>query len=971
MAGIKNKFIFTNEGRCSLISQLNGIRFAILGAILVQGLEPVIAQSDELYNELYDKYGNLTLDDLSINNGIILAMNNVSYISLDNQKLYIDDLDEYTTQFENIAKNTLPVHYIPSQEIMDNANRVYGTYELDLDKTAISWDMKHDIAFSHIILLGKQYAETNDATFNVANTQKPVIVGIAQLEGAYDETSKVFTGGLQLLAEQNKFTATKLKIRFTLDDLDDDVTTSFIKDDEIKEISDKINLVNNGLKTMPNVGVSMSIAGDKTIIDDLNLSTEGAIATTKTLMVADPFAADELENQLNPAALLHIVNKEEDDKKYRDQLVFTTIQKPLNLENQPLTAYSTKFVLQGKGKEKTAYINNPYFEDIILSGNGNESPLFRIDTCSVDNYAVDIFGLENNILNENNIDKMLFSQNNISTNKDEMVTYTENILIKSSNNKVDANLNNLLINSDYNVINDYANSNVLIHGQGNIITTSAVKNTLIGTDFNEIDGRSSGNLVLGGTKHVITTQSHNNILLGHEGLKAAGSDEQLILGKYNIPVDGPKVIYGIGTDDDNRQNALEFYPESGVIKLFKDGQETIAIGGDAGINVTNLSVSSITSNNINTDKITATQGFYLKSDSTASNPATASLYYADNNSAINWYIKSPGQSFNELTYNTDSNALTIFNSNYGISDGSTAKLQPSALSMTAIDNNTTASVTLTPSSIDFYNSSFTEPISLSYKDIPGYRKIKVDVLVSGTYSADVINEWGVSDIKIVCSETLHEKMDGILTDLFKNKPVFVYSVGSAPHLAPGGNGYYVSYNNQSTHLYDVPAAEQYINIINSETISNSTVTIYRATGLSEFQRIIYGTDITSWDFSELEINIFNTFWWWDPDSHSRNEIQLFLTWLPYLSTNYNGLNKQIPSIRVNTYNCPELCFYENEGVYTTINGQAIWNNRFSIIKDIGTEEQTTCKEIVIEPSKENEPFIANPTWFNGWVIKNY
>lgn len=960
---IENKFIFTNEGRCSLISQLGGIKFAILGAILVQGLEPVTAQSDELYSELYDKYGNLTLDDLSINNGIILAMNNVSYISLENQKLYIDDLDEYTTQFENIVKNTLPVHYIPSQEIVDNASRVYGTYELDLDKTAISWDMKHDIAFSHIILLGKQYAETNDATFNVANTQKPVIVGIAQLEGAYDETSKVFTGGLQLLAEQNKFTATKLKIRFTLDDLDNDV--SFIVNDEIKEISDKINLVNNGLKTMPNVGVSMSIAGDKTIIDDLNLSTEGAIATTKTLMVADPFAADELENQLNPAALLHIVNKEEDDKKYRDQLVFTTIQKPLNLENQPLTAYSTKFVLQGKGKEKTAYINNPYFEDIILSGNGNESPLFRIDTCSVDNYAVDIFGLENNILNENNIDKMLFSQNNISTNKDEMVTYTENVLIKSSNNKVDANLNNLLINSDYNIINDYANSNVLIHGQGNNITTSAVKNTLIGTDFNEIDTRSSGNLVIGGTKHIINTHSHNNILLGHEGLKVAGTNEQLILGKYNIPVEGPKVIYGIGTDDNNRQNALEFYPESGVIKLFKDGRETIALGGDAGINVTNLSVSSITSNNINTDKITATHGFYLKSDSTANDPATASLYYADNNSAINLYIKSPGQSINELTYNTDSNALTIFNSNYGISDGSTAKLQPSALSMTAIDNNTTASVTLTPSSINFYNSNFTNPVTLSYKDIPEYHKIKVDVLISG----DSISNWGVSDIKIIGIEKSHQYMNTILTDLFKNKPAFVYTDGSSPYLS--GDGYYVNYNNQTVHLSNTFEAEQYENIINNENISNSIATGYLDPRYQTQNRIIYGTDITSWDFSELEINIFNTFWWYDPIRRKRNAIKLFLTWLPYLSINYNGLNKQIPSIRFNAYNCAQLCFYENEGVYTTINENAIGNNRFNKIEDIGTEEQTTCKEIVIEPSKENASFIVNPQEFNGWVIKNY
>lgn len=965
MAGIENKFIFTNEGRCSLISQLNGIRFAILGAILVQGLEPVIAQSDELYSELYDKYGNLTLDDLSINNGIILAMNNVSYISLDNQKLYIDDLDEYTTQFENIAKNTLPVHYIPSQEIMDNANRVYGTYELDLDKTAISWDMKHDIAFSHIILLGKQYAETNDATFNVANTQKPVIVGIAQLEGAYDETSKVFTGGLQLLAEQNKFTATKLKIRFTLDDLDNDV--SFIVNDEIKEISDKINLVNNGLKTMPNVGVSMSIAGDKTIIDDLNLSTEGAIATTKTLMVADPFAADELENQLNPAALLHIVNKEEDDKKYRDQLVFTTIQKPLNLENQPLTAYSTKFVLQGKGKEKTAYINNPYIEDIsILSGNGNESPLFRIDTCSVDDYAVDIFGLENNILNENNIDKMLFSQNNISTNKDEMVTYTENVLIKSSNNKLDANLNNLLINTDYNVINDYANSNVLIHGQGNIITTSAVKNTLIGTDFNEIDGRSSGNLVLGGTKHIITTQSHNNILLGHEGLKAAGSDEQLILGKYNIPVDGPKVIYGIGTDDDNRQNALEFYPESGVIKLFKDGRETIALGGDVGINVTNLSVSSITSNNINTDKITATQGFYLKSDNTANDPATASLYYADNNSAINWYIKSPGQSFNELTYNTDSNALTIFNSNYGISDGSTAKLQPSALSMTAIDNNTTASVTLTPSSINFYNSSFTEPISLSYKDIPEYHKIKVDVLISG----DSVTSWGVSDIKIIGTEKSHQYMNTILTDLFKNKPVFMYTSGNAPWLISGtavsGDGYYVNYNNQTDHLSDISDAEQYKNIINNENISNSIVTNYLDPRYLMHNQIIYGTDITTWDFSELEINIFNKFWWYDNDP-----LNLFFAWLPYLNNN-NFTNKQIPSIRVNIYDCNKMFCYRNEGVYTTINGQSHGNNIFYGLLGIADDRYAArSKELIIEPSVLNAPFIANPQEFNGWLIKNY
>ena len=53
---IKNKFIFTNEGRRMLTAQLNGIRFAILGAILVQGIEPIeLTDEDKQRNPIDDE----------------------------------------------------------------------------------------------------------------------------------------------------------------------------------------------------------------------------------------------------------------------------------------------------------------------------------------------------------------------------------------------------------------------------------------------------------------------------------------------------------------------------------------------------------------------------------------------------------------------------------------------------------------------------------------------------------------------------------------------------------------------------------------------------------------------------------------------------------------------------------------------------------------------------------------------------
>ena len=47
MAVIGNKFIFTTEGRTSLVAQLGGIRFSVLGAVLIQGLRPLEKEDGE------------------------------------------------------------------------------------------------------------------------------------------------------------------------------------------------------------------------------------------------------------------------------------------------------------------------------------------------------------------------------------------------------------------------------------------------------------------------------------------------------------------------------------------------------------------------------------------------------------------------------------------------------------------------------------------------------------------------------------------------------------------------------------------------------------------------------------------------------------------------------------------------------------------------------------------------------------
>ena len=676
MAEIGNKFIFTTEGRTSLVAQLGGIRFSVLGAILIQGLKPVEIPEDKEDTTFEDAFKNLTLESLSLDNGVVLGLKNVDYNATGGQKIYPVELDKYQDAVNNITQNLIPLHYVPAQELEDNIGNVYGIYELDVDKTLLACNFigsDSDVSFAHIGLIGKQYTQTDDATYNVDHTQKPILVGIAQLDGEYDEETNVYAGGIQILAEQNQYVNVKLKLRFTLDERDRDVALDIDVDNqqtkEVLDISNKLSLVNNGLKNKTKEGIK--VASDKTIIENFNLKKEGALATDKTLIVAEEYGADELENQWNGVGLIHLINREnqedDDENPYTPQVVLSTIEHYENLEADPVVSYNVMMLLQGKGKETSVDYESKYAsvvknsilaigsdELIALDGygfkaSGSEVPKFVMSMKpEYDNIAVDIFGLDNKIVDENNTDKFLFSKNNFSYSSRTDVSY-DTVVFGAGDNYLEGNAGNVLINAGKNVLRNNSKYNTLENSWNNIIQCNGQESvlinsnnnainihgfidkykdntgfyncTLINSDTNIIENLSASVLInahyntintgvpdsdsnrlynlniIGGRDNVVVHGADNLYLMCSNTFIDNSSDTSttkinertLILGNranWN-PSEWPSrpgILYGNGTSHGDAINALEFFPDEGLLKLYnKDHLNTVTIGGDAGI----------------------------------------------------------------------------------------------------------------------------------------------------------------------------------------------------------------------------------------------------------------------------------------------------------------------------------------------------------------------------------------------------
>lgn len=676
MAEIGNKFIFTTEGRTSLVAQLGGIRFSVLGAILIQGLKPVEIPEDKEDTTFEDAFKNLTLESLSLDNDVVLGLKNVDYNATGGQKIYPVELDKYQDAVNNITQNLIPLHYVPAQELEDNIGNVYGIYELDVDKTLLACNFigsDSDVSFAHIGLIGKQYTQTDDATYNIDHTQKPILVGIAQLDGEYDEETNVYAGGIQILAEQNQYVNVKLKLRFTLDECDRDVALDIDVDNqqtkEVLDISNKLSLVNNGLKNKTKEGIK--VASDKTIIENFNLNKEGELATDKTLMIAEAYGADELENEWNGVGLIHLINREnredDDENPYTPQVVLSTIEHYENLETDPVVSYNVMMLLQGKGKETSVDYESKYAsvvknsilaigsdELIALDGygfkaSGSEVPKFVMSMKpEYDNIAVDIFGLDNKIVDENNTDKFLFSKNNFSYSSRTDVSY-DTVVFGAGDNYLEGNAGNVLINAGKNVLRNNSKYNTLENSWNNIIQCNGQESvlinsnnnainihgfidkykdntgfyncTLINSDTNIIENLSASVLInahyntintdvpdsdsnrlynlniIGGRDNVVVHGADNLYLMCSNTFIDNSSDTSttkinertLILGNranWN-PSEWPSrpgILYGNGTSHGDAINALEFFPDEGLLKLYnKDHLNTVTIGGDAGI----------------------------------------------------------------------------------------------------------------------------------------------------------------------------------------------------------------------------------------------------------------------------------------------------------------------------------------------------------------------------------------------------
>lgn len=503
---INNEFRFTSEGRTLVVSQNGGLKFAILGYVLVQGipadedLKTTIERVED-YAETYDISFIEALEEVggagtTTDGKCQFIMKGVGYSIVGTNKLRANSQTVYDNAVENITDHLFGTFYVPTNEFMTKDGAHYGTYAFNFDRTYLSCKITEDVCFSHIILIGKQYAETDDATFVVDPRQDISVVAMARFSGGVNKETEAYEGGVQILADQNQYVTFQCQLRFTITDQFDEITEIAIEDDEVLDIAKKLALVNNGVKTLSG---GITIARDQEILDELELGPDGAITTTKTLTVADCIEADDAENQFNAAALIHSINKyPEDGGEYVPQILLTTVHVTSALK-EDITAYSVGMNLKAEGREPF-YVNQ-------WEASGYSAPQFKFGHVPENDYvAVDIFGIDN-VNNMYVKDRFLFSNANsatmegngdpnviINSDRNSFIRGTStntNSLINSDNNKfTDGTTATQLICSDMNQFSG-GSSNILFDSNSNKIYSQSNNNTLYNSDNNRIEGRNS------------------------------------------------------------------------------------------------------------------------------------------------------------------------------------------------------------------------------------------------------------------------------------------------------------------------------------------------------------------------------------------------------------------------------------------------------------------------------------------------
>ena len=535
---VKSKFVFTNEGRHLLISQEGGIKFAILGYMFVQGMPAsddfgeYVKKIDKIAKEKKMSIMDVLQDKTLLEENISFVLKNVSYkIQTPNSVKPINS-DQYEEALENYSENLFGMYYVPTNEFMlkktaDGDTIPYGLYRFNFDRTYLSCNITKDLAFSHIALIGKQYAETDDATFNVNEVQKASIVAFAQFDGKVAEDTGIYDGGVQILKDQNKYVSFQTQLRFTVreeDQGEEDISPEQMKDgtwtfdipSAVSGTAQKLYLINNGLKTIRG---GVAIGYDKPVLDELQLDQDGSIAIDKSIVAADCIDADDAENQFNAAALFHGINKyPEDGGKYIPQYLLTTVKATSSLK-EDIEAYCAGMQLNGIGV-------SPY--SLLGKDASPESPTFILGHLPENDFvAVDIFGRDN-FKNQYTKDRYLFSFDNSATQPG----YGEpNVLFKSHGNSFveGASMNNnVFIDSNRNRASYGIANNTLISSDENQLTNGLHNAFILNSKRNNLSAVDALTMINGFSNHIGDNASDNTLICAYTN-SAFGNAKQNIL----------------------------------------------------------------------------------------------------------------------------------------------------------------------------------------------------------------------------------------------------------------------------------------------------------------------------------------------------------------------------------------------------------------------------------------------------------
>lgn len=506
------KFIFTDEGKRMIVAQDGGIHFAVMGVVLLN--------NDTLTE---DTVKDLTWEQLKDGTYGTLAMKGVNYLCNGNNILPEDDL-AYNSAINDIFARTsktentylFDCRYHPDMGVKDKDGLCYGMYDFNFNKTMLMWT-GGDPSFNAIIVLGKQYVTDKDAPYSVADSQKPTVVGA--IISVPDEETEETRPLVEFMAEQNEYVEFKFQWRITFTDnpvIDDNVG---LDAEELKDINEKFQLTNNGLKTDGETNIYATV--DDVVINEFNLNENGNFAISKSIMVADQSPSDEMDFKFNSPSLLNTINcGKKDDARYdlptykdhRTLYSFAYEGDIANIGETPITGATMVETLRSTEPMTTTH---PVYTPTPLSipyNNREKSPIYET---RVINANVSLFGVNEfidttgcrAIFSEGNL-KLLGASDNKATfiysnnNFEYNTGVTDNVYIKSNANTAhDGSTGNNFIDSNYNTTYWGAHHNMLILADGNTLYNSTNNDIFIG---------SNANSAYDGIENIVAIQCNNN-----------------------------------------------------------------------------------------------------------------------------------------------------------------------------------------------------------------------------------------------------------------------------------------------------------------------------------------------------------------------------------------------------------------------------------------------------------------------------